>query len=99
MRPVLLLLLANLLLPTLAALALGRLGPHAKAALPALIAAVGDRGHLHNGGITSYADHPSSVCEAAIAAIARIDPKALKGVARAALPGLLDRLKGDDTGE
>ncbi len=69
-----------------AAMTLGRLGPLAREALPALTAAAKDG--ANDGGRTWRADRPTSVCEAAIGAVRRIDPKALNDVADAALPTL-----------
>jgi HEAT repeat protein len=80
----------------LCAMKLGRLGPDARAALPTLIKAAGDRGNL---GTSWHAAHPSSVCEAAIEAVRRIDARAVPAVAESALPTLIDMLKGDGPGE
>jgi RNA polymerase sigma factor (sigma-70 family) len=80
----------------LAAVNLGRLGPEAAQALPALTRAAGDRRNL---GMTRFADYPSSVCEAAVAAVKRIDPHRLGAVARGSLPSLLAMLRGADPGE
>lgn len=80
----------------LAALALTRIGPAAREALPALVRATSDR---RNHGTAWHKAHPTSVCEAAVLAIRRIDPSALKTAAEAALPTLIGMLDGDDHGE
>jgi HEAT repeat protein len=74
----------SLLTRVQAAMALGRMGPAGRDALPALIAAAAER-----GAETVWRSYqPSSVCEAAIYAVKRIDQTALKKVADAALPTL-----------
>jgi HEAT repeat protein len=80
----------------LCAMKLGRLGAEARAALPTLIKAASDRGNL---GTAWYAAHPSSVCEAAIEAVKRIDPRAIDALAESALPTLIDMLRSEDAGE
>jgi HEAT repeat protein len=80
----------------LCAMKLGRLGSDARAALPVLIQTAGDRGNL---GTSWHAAHPSSVCEAAIEAVKRIDPTALDKLSESALPTLIDMLRSDDAGE
>jgi HEAT repeat protein len=76
-----------------AAESLGRLGPKAKPALPALFDAARDTG---NRGAVLFMNQASSVTEAAVKAALTIDPDCADALARAALPDLIAALKSDD---
>jgi HEAT repeat protein len=75
------------------ALALKKIGPGAKEALPALFEAAKDTA---NFGEVIRAFKPGSVCEAAVDAVLTIDVKSKEELAKAILPTLIEQLKSKD---